>query len=102
MMRPEEMTESNMPRPAYKVSLPGGGSDLAGSMVAAFAAGSIAFQTTGKCTQCLRLAQTQLLTCKRNTLQEMAVTCLFSGKVKKKKIIYIYKCIRFAVTNLHS
>ena len=48
MMRPEEMNSTNMPRPAYKVTLPGGGSDLAGSMVAAFAAGSKAFKMSGK------------------------------------------------------
>ena len=42
------MNSSNMPRPAYKVTLPGGGSDLAGSMVAAFAAGSKAFKMLGK------------------------------------------------------
>lgn len=48
MMRPEEMTPDNMPRPAYKVTSSVGGSDLAGSMVAAFAAGAMAFQNFGK------------------------------------------------------
>lgn len=49
MMRPEDMTPSNMPRPAYKVTSSGGGSDLAGSMVAAFAAGAIAFKDSSMC-----------------------------------------------------
>jgi len=49
MMRPEDMTSTNMPRPAYAVTSSGGGSDLAGSMVAAFAAGAIAFKQSSKC-----------------------------------------------------
>ncbi|XP_060580783.1 endoglucanase A-like [Ruditapes philippinarum] len=44
MMRPEDMTASNMQRPAYKVTSARGGSDLAGSMVVAFAVGSMAFK----------------------------------------------------------
>lgn len=48
MMRPEEMTPSNMPRPAYSVDSSGGGSDLAGTMVAAFAAGAMTFQSSGE------------------------------------------------------
>ena len=42
--RHEEMT---MDRPAYKLNSTKPGSDLAGEMAAAMAAGSIAFRTTG-------------------------------------------------------
>lgn len=48
MLRPEDMKPSNMPRPSYNVISSAGGSDLAGSMVAAFAAGSLAFESSGK------------------------------------------------------
>lgn len=48
MMRPEEMTPSNMPRPAYAVTSQG--ADLAGTMVAAFAAGAMAFRQSGEYT----------------------------------------------------
>jgi hypothetical protein len=53
MMRPEDMTASNMQRPAYKVTSARGGSDLAGSMVVAFAVGSMAFKNKGCFTFCL-------------------------------------------------
>ncbi|KAL3861005.1 hypothetical protein ACJMK2_007098 [Sinanodonta woodiana] len=42
--RPEDMTSSNMPRPAYKVTKNQPGSDVAGETSAALAAGSIAFR----------------------------------------------------------
>lgn len=47
MGRPEDMTASTVPRPAYKVTSSRGGSDVAGSVVAALAAGSIAFKDAG-------------------------------------------------------